>query len=403
MTIVHAKHILSPDTILSDQAVAFDEKIVAIDSFDNLLGRYPDAKVIRFEDAVILPTFANPHVHLEFSANTATLSYGDFIPWLNSVIAHREELLTKCDEECIHKAIHAIIESGTSAIGQISSYGEEMEACAKSPLYIRFFNEVIGSNPAVVDAMYASFMERFARSQKLANDRFKADVAIHSPYSVHYILAKKTLEVAKKEECLVSVHFAESRTEREWLDSGTGEFLGFFKKFLNQTKPINEPLRFLQLFEETKNLFVHMVWAKDEEWELIKSFQSSIIHCPISNRLLGNGVLDLQKARPLPYALATDGLSSNYSLNMYEELRAALFVHPRNEAKAFAKELVIHATKIAHQILGFDAGEIAVGKPACLQVVDIPKDLKKLEEIYLHLILHTQSPQKVFIDGTEQK
>ena len=402
MTILHAKHILLPDTILSDQAVAFDEKIVAIDTFENLLSQYPDAKVMHFEDAVILPTFANPHVHLEFSANAATLSYGDFIPWLNSVITHREELLTKCNEECIHNAIQAIIKSGTSAIGQISSYGEEMEACAKSPLYIRFFNEVIGSNPAVVDAMYASFLERFARSQKLANDRFKADIAIHSPYSVHYILAKKALEVAKKEECLVSVHFAESRAEREWLDKGSGEFLAFFKKFLNQTKPINEPLRFLQLFEETKNLFVHMIWANKQEWELIKSYQSSIIHCPISNRLLGNGVLDLEKTKPLPYTIATDGLSSNYSLNMYEELRAALFMHPSKEAKTFAKELIIHTTKIAHQILGFDAGEIAIGKPACLQVVNIPKDLKNPQEIYLHLILHTQSPQKVFIDGREE-
>ncbi len=403
MKILRAKYILTPDIILRDQAVAFNKKIIAIDSFDNLLQDYPNATVYDYSDSLLLPTFANPHIHLEFSANEATLSYGDFISWLNSVIAHRERLLQRCNEECIQSAIDTLINSGTSAIGEISSYGEEMEVLAKSPLYVRFFNEVIGSNPAVVDAMYASFLERFARSKKLQSRRFRADIAIHAPYSVHYILAKKVLEIAQREECLVSVHFAESMAERQWLDSGKGEFLKFFKKFLNQSKPINEPIRFLELFKNTKNLFVHMVWAKEEEWKLIKSFQSAIIHCPISNRLLGNGVLDLQKVSPLPYTIATDGLSSNYSLNMYEELKAALFVHPNKDATLFAKELLINATKTAHQILGFEGGEISIGKPASMQVVAIPKDLEHLEEIYLHTILHTTSLLKVFIDGKAYK
>ena len=403
MKIVATKYIITPEKLLLNKAVAFDTNIVAIDNLDKLSKIYPKATIYEYNNALLLPTFANPHVHLEFSANEATLSYGDFVPWLYSVLAHREKLLSRCDEACLQKAIRALITSGTSAIGQISSYGEEMEILAKSPLYIRFFNEVIGSNPAVVDAMYASFLERFARSKKLENERFRADIAIHAPYSVHYILAKKALEVAKKEKCLVSVHFAESQAEREWLDKGSGEFLEFFKKFLNQTKPINEPMRFLELFEDTKNLFVHMVWANKQEWELIKSFQSSIIHCPISNRLLGNGVLDLQKVAPLPYTIATDGLSSNYSLNMYNELRAALFMHPQKDAKAFAKELIINVTKVAHKILEFEGGVIEVGKPASLQIVATPSDLEHLEEIYLHTILHTNTPLKVFIDGKEYK
>ena len=401
MTILHPTYILSPEHIITDKAVAFDEKIQKIDTLENLKNLYPNATIIEAKNSTLLPTFANPHVHLEFSANQATLSYGDFLVWLRSVIRHRDTLLPRCDEVCLKNAIDTIIRTGTSTIGQISNYGEELEVCAKSPLQVYFFNEVIGSNAATADVMYASFMERFYAAKKLESKRFKSGVAIHSPYSVHYILAKRALETAKKEKCLVSVHFMESEAERQWLDFGTGEFAKFFKEFLGQTTPINRPKEFLELFADTKTLFVHMVWANEEELALTKNYQSSIIHCPISNRLLGNGVLDLERIKDFTYTLATDGLSSNYSLNMYEELRAALFMHPKYNAPAFAKELVVRATKTAHDILEFEGGVIEEGASASFQLVAIPQDLQNLEEIYLHIVLHTQQPQKVYIQGRE--
>ena len=401
MHIIAPAYILSPIHIITNKAIAFDETIQKIDTFQNLKKRYPNATVIEAENSALLPTFANPHVHLEFSANQATLSYGDFLVWLRSVIRHRDTLLPRCDEVCLKKAIDTIIRTGTSTIGQISSYGEELKACANSPLQVYFFNEVIGSNAATADVMYASFMERFYASKKLESKHFKAGVAIHSPYSVHYALAKRALETAKKEECLVSVHFMESEAERQWLDLGTGEFAKFFKEFLGQSTPINRAREFLELFSDTKTLFVHMVWANEEELALIKNYQSSIIHCPISNRLLGNGVLNLEKIKDFVYTIATDGLSSNYSLNMYEELRAALFVHPHLPAPAFAKELIVRATKTAHEILEFDGGIVEENAPASFQLVAIPKDLQNLDEMYLQILLHTQKPQKVYIQGRE--
>lgn len=398
MRIVAPKYILTPHQILTNKAVAFDEKIVAIDTLENLQKRFPHSSIEHF-DGAMLPTFANPHVHLEFSANEAMLSYGDFIPWLYSVIKNREELLPRCDAQCLEQAIDALLCSGTTAIGQISSYGEEMEVCAKSALQVVFFNEIIGSNAAAADVMYASFIERFHRAKKLESEDFKAAVAVHSPYSVHYILAKKAIEIAKKYDTLVSVHFMESQAERQWLDSGTGEFAKFFDELLGQKRPVNDVMEFLELFKDVRTLFVHMVHANDTELARIKTYDAAIIHCPISNRLLGNGVLDLERIAPLPWTLATDGLSSNYSLNMYEEMRAALFMHPHSNAVQFAKELICNATRKSHELLGFAGGEIAEGAPATFQLVSTPKDLQLLQELYLHIILHTQKPQRVYIKG----
>ena len=142
-----------------------------------------------------------------------------------------------------------------------------------------------------------------------------------------------------------------------------------------------------------------MVWAKEQELAKVASMQATIVHCPISNRLLGNGVLDLDRIAPIPYTLATDGLSSNYTLSLYEELKAALFVHPDKEATTFAKELLIRSTKGGYEALNFEGGVVQKGAPADLQIVAIPQDLKDPEDIYLHLILHTQKPKAVYIQG----
>ena len=397
--IIEAKYLLTPDRILKDMQIAFQERIVEIGK--DLRKKYPDATFHRYEEHALLPGFCNPHLHLEFSANEAMLSYGDFLIWLQSVIRHRERLIPKCDRSCLENALKTIVRSGTTTIGAISSYGEDLASCVQTPLNVAYFTEIIGSNPATADVMYADFIERYYQARKYESERFKSCVAIHSPYSVHRILAQKALDIARKHETLVSVHFMESRAEREWIDSDSGEFRKFFEEFLGQKRAANRALEFLELFEGLHTLYVHAIWAKEEELQKMKN--GAIIHCPVSNRLLGNGVLDLDRLKrmDLPYTIATDGLSSNYSLNIYEELRAALFLHPHPNAVTFAKELITRATTSAKDILGFESGKIEPGFFADLQIVKVPEDLIVEEEIYLHLILHTHRPQTLYLKGVE--
>jgi len=50
-------------------------------------------------------------------------------------------------------------------------------------------------------------------------------------------------------------------------------------------------------------------------------------------RLDLSSVVDLK----IPFTLATDGLSSNYSLNIFDELRVALFMHYESDLNYLAK------------------------------------------------------------------
>ena len=103
MFLISAKYIFKCDdefNILKDSAVVFDESIVDYGDVKTMQKKYPNAKFIDSgENSLLLPAFINPHTHLEFSANSYDLSYGDFLLWLNSVMKKREALSEKAKEE----------------------------------------------------------------------------------------------------------------------------------------------------------------------------------------------------------------------------------------------------------------------------------------------------------------
>lgn len=298
MKIISASYILTCNDdfeILEDYAICFDKMILEIDKVKDLCLKYPNAELINLpQNSVLMPGLINPHVHLEFSANKNSLKYGSFISWLNSVIKKRDDLLASCDDIVIEKQLKIMQKSGTTSFGAISSFGNEFEACVKSPQRVVYFTEVLGSHPDAVDILFTDFKERLKHVKSNKNERLIPAISIHSPYSTHPILAKHALELAKKENYIVSTHFMESMAERNWLDSGKGEFGEFFKNFAPNAKPMCNADEFLELFEGCHTLFTHCVQIKKDEIQKIKDLNGFITHCPVSNRLLGTGRLEIE-------------------------------------------------------------------------------------------------------------
>lgn len=215
--------------IIESGAVVFDESIIEVGKSEDLKTKYPDAThIIAPKNSVILPGLINPHVHLEFSANQSMLTYGNFIAWLQSVIKHRETLGELATTELIASKLEAMLKSGTTTLGAISSFGYDLEACEKTPQRVVFFSEILGSIPSAADAMYGDFLSRYHQSLDYKSSSFIPAISVHAPYSTHPILAKKAIELAKKENCVLSTHFMESKAERTWLDNGNGDFMTFF-------------------------------------------------------------------------------------------------------------------------------------------------------------------------------
>ena len=404
MKIISANWIVSCDEnnrIIKNGAVVFDDKIVEIDTLLNIEKKYPNIEILKLEEnSVLMPGLINSHVHLEFSSNTTTLKYGNFMSWLNSVIKSRDDLINKADKKLISTKLDRMKKTGTTTIGAISSYSFDMEPCVKSPINTVFFCEVIGSKGDMVDTLFADFKDRLNSARKLKSKNFIPAIAIHSPYSVHPFLVRETLNLARAENLAVSSHFLESPEEFLWLHKDEGSFLDFFKNFLGQEKAVTKPMEFLNLFSNIKNLsFTHCVEASDADLEKIRNLGASINHCVTSNRILNNSKLDLSRLKDIPFTIGTDGLSSNNSLSMFDELRNVLMIHSNENIVDFSKNLLKAATSNAARALGLNKGSLEKDLDSDMIVFTLPDEVEDMDDLAMQIILHTKFMDKVIIGG----
>ena len=400
MQIITPHFILLRDRVSSNLSIAFDKTIQKIAPFDTLIEIYPEAEVTTLrENSLLMPGLINAHVHIEFSANKTELSYGDFMNWLYSVIENREDLINGCAKECMQKAIDSMLESGITTFGAISSHGMDLDVCANAPQNVVYFNELIGSQATMADALFNDFTSRLNASKAIQREGFIPAVAVHSPYSVHPILIKKTLELVSAQKLPLSAHFMESQAERDWLDKSDGDFKKFFNDLLKQKSNVSDAEEFLAHFENIPTLLTHVVQAKESELDTIAKNSHTVIHCPISNRLLGNPTLNIKNLndKNIRWIVATDGLSSNYKLDLFEEMKISLFTHPSAPLLKFAQALLDGVTIHAAEALGINTGEIKEGKNADMIVPDLDKE--PTEELAIHLILHRYNISKVYING----
>jgi aminodeoxyfutalosine deaminase len=403
LQILLADALFSDGVILRDHGIVFDKTIIEVSSNNELRSHYGAQCVELGEGSVLLPGLINSHVHLEFSANRSTLTYGEFMPWLFNVIASRDELINGCDDECTTRAIETMLSNGITAFGAVSSYGFDLNSCFKAPQKVVFFNELIGSDPKMADALYANFQERLFASQELKREGFYPSIAIHSPYSVHRILIQKALKYAREKELRVTAHLLESTAEREWLESNSGAFQPFFENFLKQTQAANTAEEFLSYFRDVPTLFTHAVQTTDKELSTISEGGHSIIHCPISNRLLGNGVLDLNQLdkHNIRFVCGTDGLSSNYALDLFEEMKIALFIHAEDDLLTLAYSLWQSVTANAAEALQLNCGKIAPTYDADMLVMRVAYPIN--DQLPIHLINHPHTIESIYIQGEKIK
>ncbi|MDO7253236.1 aminofutalosine deaminase family hydrolase [Helicobacter cappadocius] len=392
-------------TIIDDGGVAFNTQneqnfIIEIGKYKDLKQKYPNA--LFYEDAIILPSFVNAHIHFEFGNNISSFEYGGFDRWLGSVMKKREDVLSNISE-CVKLGVDEQLQSGVGSVGAISSYGNDMQILANSPLRVIYFNEAIGSTPSAIDFLYSDFLNRYNASKELQSNKFIPAIAIHSPYSVHKVLAKKVLQISKADNVKTSVHFLESKFEREWLESSNGWFKSFYEEVLGikSPKPLYNITEFLEMFEGLDTLFVHCLFASGSDLDFI-SKNGHIISCPRSNRLLNNAYIDfsLLASRNLHPIFATDGKSSNNNLNMLDELRSALFGYFSVDIDELSKILILGSTLYPARALGLECGTLQMGKLADISVFQCPQ-IDKSSQSPLQFLLHSQKVKTLYINGKD--
>lgn len=386
MNTILSSLIFTEDKILKDKAIVFDKKIIDIIPNNLAYTKYPNSKIIDHKDDVILPAFINAHIHLEFNPVGV---WGDFLSWLKTIvkspkIATNSQIKSRIDE---------LITSGVGTIAEISSFGGDVEILKKSNLRSIIFSEAIGSNKDFIDLAIKNFDNKFINLIKSKNKLLKEAIEIHSPYSTHPKLLDHAINLAKQKNLLLCTHLLESGYEKKWLNNGNGGFKSWLKTLSNQTSPMYKINEFIKKFDGLKCGFIHCNYVDD--FEIFDKNKHFIIHCNRSNRLLGSKLLNLNKIKKsgLKICIGTDGLSSNESLNFFDEIRAIIYSHKNiNEI-----DILKFCTTNPAEFLGIDTGAIEVGKLADFMVLKKTQDNENL----LNLFLQTRRVKNLFLQGEQ--
>ena len=196
-----------------------------------------------------------------------------------------------------------------------------------------------------------------------------------------FVIRAGTIEVYRACAALgmpQATHFAESAAEREWLVEGAGDWTPL-AEFL--VPPAGETGIRLLAAEGllTPNLVAaHCVHADAEEIALLAEHSVGVAHCPRSNGYLGCGVAPLDELLEagVKVAIATDSPASTPSLDLFDELRAAIVaararsLRPTALSTQAALEL---ATIGGARVLGLAdrIGSLVPGKQADLTVISL--------------------------------
>ncbi|MBD3840812.1 MAG: metal-dependent hydrolase [Campylobacterales bacterium] len=391
-------------TIIPNGAIVFNKQIQHTGTLEELQKLYPNETfVYQGENSCLMPGLINTHVHLEFCSNKTTLKYGNFVQWLFSVIQNREELVEKASEHLIDQELQKMLSNGTTTIGAISSYGFDLNSCLKTPINVVYFSEVLGSKPEMIDTLFADFKNRLNTAIQNRSSNFIPAIAIHAAYSTHPILIREVLNLARVYNLAVTAHFQESKAENDWLNYSKGEFESFFKDMLDQHKSLQSSSEFLSQFKNLKNLsFTHCVEANEKELKQIHDLGATVIHCPNSNRLLNNTILNISNLGKIPMAIGTDGLSSNHTLNMFEELRNSFYMHVNFSPQQLATKLLKAATNNGAKALGLQKGQLTQNYDSDIISFQLPDSIKDSSDLAIAVILHTTKINKTYIRGTNE-
>ena len=146
---------------------------------------------------------------------------------------------------------------------------------------------------------------------------------------------------------------------------------------------------------KTQSTLIHAVQLKKDDIKLLKRKPIGIVLCPRSNLFLKVGIPPLKHLVKLKrLGLGTDGLSSNYNLDFFEEMKALHLLLSEFMGTEASFQTVYCATLGGARSLFIEdkTGSIEVGKEADLIFLS---SNSKFSDPYLHILLSSKDDMQM--------
>jgi guanine deaminase len=187
----------------------------------------------------------------------------------------------------------------------------------------------------------------------VATDRFAV--------SVDSALRRRVVNIANRFDLRTQTHLNEQLSE---------------KRFVEET--LYPGIRYTEVYRrdgllDHAAILGHCIHMTDPEMDVLARTRSMVAHCPVSNTLLGSGImpLDAMIERGIEYAICTD-VGASPTTSLLNEMAQFLKVHAGRSRRATPSEALQRATRAAARIMGRgdEFGALEVGRPMSVVEID---------------------------------
>lgn len=322
-------------------------------------------KIIDAKGKIVMPGLINAHTHVPMSIFRDTLDGYLLQEWLNDKIWPMEDKLT--EEDVYYASLLSCIEmikSGTTTFNdQYFMTDAIIKAAIKTGIRAHT-TRTIADITGDVDKRLEELEEIINKYNNQNN--VIINVGVHGLYTCSKECIQKAVELAKKYNLYIHMHFAENSKELEDI-----------KRMHNTNSPID---LLKEYFKGTDIILAHCVKIDKNKVAKLKEINASVVHCPTSNLKLGCGIAPINDylENGINVALGTDGQGSGNNLNLFKEMSCtALLQKGINEnpkllpAYEIIKMATINGAKALNQEK--EIGSIEENKKADLIILDLEK------------------------------
>ena len=324
--------------------------------------------VVDCKRKVLIPGLINTHTHLSMSLFRGYADDLELHEWLEKKIWPLEARLD--GEMCYRGALLGGLEmtrTGTTSFVDMYFHMEDVaravsEAGLRAVLTVGMIDK---QDKAGTEEEKKTSLRFLDYVRKLRNPLLTFALGPHAPYTVGKDTLLWTQDIAEKEDTLVNIHIAETRSEQAQFEKdGKGRVAEYLDKigFLN-----------------SRVLAAHAVWLTKSEVQLFGRKGVRVAHCPVSNMKLASGgtapVPEMLDAG-VPVGLGTDGAASNNGLDMFDTMKMTAIVHKNarwDPTIMNAQQVLDMATLGGARCIGHekDLGSVETGKRADLVLLDL--------------------------------
>ena len=357
----------SADQIITNGTIIITGNTITEIGAGAILHRYQPARIIDVRGKLVMPGMVNSHTHAAMTMFRGMADDMALDVWLNEHIfpSEAKHVNARSVELGTRLAVMEMVRSGTTCFADMYYYEDVVaQVCEDVGIRALLGEGVLGfPAPGHPDSTHTLRYTEELIQRYQGSELISVAVGPHAPYTCPEYLMKECRDLANKYKVPLHIHLSETVKEYEQCIEQTGV----------------TPVQYLERagILDGHTIAAHCVYASEEDVEVLKRWGTFVAHNPQCNMKLVSGVAPITHflRAGITVGLGTDGVVSNNSLDMFEEMKTCALIHKlhtNSPTVMDAKTVVRMATMGGAATLGLadKIGSLEAGKRADLIIVN---------------------------------